>query len=154
MQKSITVRLTTSLFTGCLAFSRDYITGFICSDLFRPYSNSMIVISSISLRRKLGPTVTETDVKSTWLWMKPTLLIKMLDPPGGKGLVRSPGINKGEAGELQISGVPDRKWAAVWRERERERERDPGLGNVEGWRVRLLGALDWILAPQMLVKYF
>ena len=39
-------------------------------------------------------------------------------------------------------------------ERERERERDPGLGNVEGWRVRLLGALDWILAPQMLVKYF
>jgi len=41
--------------------------------------------------------------------MKPTLLIKMLDPPGGKGLVRSPGINKGEAGELQISGVPDRK---------------------------------------------
>ena len=40
------------------------------------------------------------------------------------------------------------------RERERERERDPGLGNVEGWRVRLLGALDWILAPQMLVKYF
>lgn len=82
--------------------------------------------------------------------MKPTLLINMLEPPGGKGLVRSPGINKGEAGELQISGVPDRKRAAVWG----ERERDPGLGNVEGWRVRLAGALDWILAPQMLVKCF
>ena len=52
--------------------------------------------------------------------MKPTLLINMLDPPGGKGLVRSPGINKAEAGELQISGVPDRENEQQPVETERE----------------------------------
>lgn len=44
----------------------------------------------------------------------------MLDPPGGKGLVRSPGINKAEAGELQISGVPDRENEQQPVETERE----------------------------------
>lgn len=61
----------------------------------------------------------------------------MLDPPGGKGLLRSPGINKGR--------LVNCKSVECQTENEQQsgggRERDPGLGNVEGWRVRLVGAL-------------